>query len=141
MATKTLAMTMKLMRGAGFEIEKVEQWVPNPKVPGGGRRRDLFGFADAIAIPVRDDVHPSLYHITAVQACGSDILAHMRKMDKEPMVAKWLPHGGVLLVAWRRVKLKRGGKAIRWKPRIFKAYAGHLNPLDWDELSPTMFGV
>lgn len=87
----------------------------NPKHPGGGFRRDLFGFIDLIVL---DREHG----IVGIQACGQDFKAHLDKiMDSEctEFVIEWLKCRGLLeLWGWRKVKLKRGGKAMVWRPRI-----------------------
>jgi len=78
-----------------------------------GIRQDLFGFIDIIAI---DPVNG----IIAIQSCGQDFAGHIRKMTEERNDAmyQWLQHAPVELWGWRKVKLKRGGKAERWKPRV-----------------------
>lgn len=140
MATKTLAMTMELFRRNGFEIGKVEQWIPGRGMAGGGCRRDLFGFIDAIAMP---DSSPSggvfryvLYGCVAVQACGADVKEHMEKIRAQPLAANWLRTcGPIVLVGWRRVKVKRGGKAIRWKPKLFVASMVDESSIDWEDMT------
>jgi hypothetical protein len=140
MATKTLAMTMELFRRNGFEIGKVEQWIPGRGMAGGGCRRDLFGFIDAIAMP---DSSPSggvfrdvLHGCVAVQACGTDVKEHMKKIQAQPLATNWLRDcGPIVLVCWRRIKVKRGGKAIRWKPRVFVASVICDAEIDWIEMT------
>ena len=35
------------------------------------------------------------------------------------MALTWIEKGGgLMLIGWRKIKLKRGGKAMRWAPRI-----------------------
>lgn len=73
----------------------------------------MFGFADIVAMGEGK--------IIAIQSCGQDFSGHNRKIIEETGEAalKWLECGGrILLIAWRKVKLKRGGKAMRWEPRI-----------------------
>jgi len=107
--------TLKELRSLGRIVDVCERWIINPKHPAGGFRKDLFGFIDLISLdPERG--------IVAIQSCGSDFAAHLRKiMDSEctENVIEWLKNGGKLEVwGWRKVKLKRGGKAMRWQPRI-----------------------
>jgi hypothetical protein len=100
-----------------------EKWVPMPGHPGGGFRKDLFGFIDIIALdPGRG--------VTAIQSCGQSFSSHLEKiMDSEctEYVIEWLKHGKcecgkqlthLELWSWRKVKVKRGGKAMRWSPRV-----------------------
>ena len=91
----------------------VERWIPNPKHPGGGFRKDLFGFLDIICV----DRHTG---IVGIQSCGQNYAEHMRTIteDCKPEVLIWLLQADLQLWAWRKVKVKRGGKAMRWKPRI-----------------------
>lgn len=93
--------------------DKVEQW--NPYAGKFGQRKDMFGFGDVIALGENS--------IIAVQSCGQAFSEHHRKITEDievaPNALKWLQCGGrLLLIGWRKVKLKRGGKAMRWEPRI-----------------------
>jgi len=76
-----------------------------------GRRSDLFGIIDIISI------YP--FGIAGIQSCGQDFAAHDRKILESEMAVEWIKAGGILeLIGWRKLKLHRGGKALRWKPRI-----------------------
>jgi len=75
----------------------------------------MFGFADIVAMGEGN--------IYAIQSCGQSFSEHDRKITKDEQVApnalKWIENGGhLILIGWRKVKLKRGGKAMRWAPRI-----------------------
>jgi len=84
-----------------------------------GKRKDLFGFIDIVAIDPADG-------IVGVQSCGQAFSEHVHKLvDGEELVGEsyealqaWLRHAKLELWGWRKVKLKRGGKAMRWSPRI-----------------------
>ncbi len=82
-----------------------------------GIRQDLFGFIDIIAVD-------SDKGIVGIQSTGSAFSQHIHKMLEECQepLARWLVEAEVELWGWRKVKLKRGGKAIRWKPRIADFY-------------------
>lgn len=103
--------TIKALRDQGRICGIVERF--NPHVGPFGIRQDLFGFIDIIVI---DPEHG----IMAIQSTGQDFSGHIRKLTEERNEAmyEWLKHARVELWGWRRVKLKRGGKALRWKPRI-----------------------
>lgn len=123
--------TLRELRAQGRIVEIVEKWITIRKRPidadadAGdsdsrkysvhGFRKDLFGFIDLIALD------PS-QGIVAIQSCGQSFAAHLRKLlDSEctEFVIEWLKCGGkVELWGWRKVKLHRGGKALRWQPRI-----------------------
>jgi len=104
--------TLRELRNQGRIAAVVERW--NQHAGPHGIRQDLFGFIDVIALdPERG--------IVGVQACTSDFAAHRRKIleDCTEQVEAWLQCGGkVELWGWRKVKVKRGGKAMRWKPRV-----------------------
>ena len=113
--------TLAAMRKMGRTVGQTERWVPNPGHPGGGFRKDLFGFIDIICLdPERG--------IVAIQSCGSSVSAHIKKLvDSEctELVYEWLTNLSrpqLELWGWRKVKLKKGGKAMRWKPRVLDFY-------------------
>ena len=116
MAGKTNTQrTLEYLRKEGMECCIAERWIINPKHPAGGIRRDLFGFADLVALGENS--------IIAVQSCGQAFSEHHKKITQDEYVApnalKWLECGGrLMLIGWRKVKLKRLGKAMRWQPRI-----------------------
>lgn len=105
--------TLKYYRDQGMTIGVVERWIPNPKHPGGGLRSDLFGFIDLIGIGSDG--------IVGIQSCGSSYSEHYRKIteEKSEEVREWLEAGAKLvLIGWRKLKVKRGGIAMTWQPRI-----------------------
>ena len=105
--------TLRELRGQGRIVGTVERW--NPYVGSHGIRQDLFGFIDLIALD-RDR------GIVGIQSCGQSYAAHERKiLDSEctENVVEWLRCGGKLeLWGWRKLLVKRGGKAMRWTPRV-----------------------
>lgn len=114
--THTLARTMEWLRKEGFEVDKAEQqWNQYSR-----KRKDLFGFIDAVAIR-KDDVFT-----IGVQACATGELAqHERKMRASPYFETWLssPYRLILLVGWSK-KVARGkdGKKLkvkRWTPKSY----------------------
>jgi hypothetical protein len=80
-----------------------------------GITKDLFGIIDIIALdPERG--------VVGVQSTGTAFAEHERKLleEKTQECFDWLSTPGTVLElwGWRKVKLKRGGKAMRWAPRI-----------------------
>ena len=77
-------------------------------------RKDLFGFADILA--VRKGA------IVAIQVTGGgNYSARYNKMRQERReeVLTWLEGGGLVEIHdWRKVKRKRGGKAMVWECRM-----------------------
>ena len=98
--------TLEYIRSQGWEAEKVEYFNPYAR-----KRKDLFGIIDIVALGDKG--------IIGVQSCGNNFSQHNEKILSEPMAFKWLQKGGTLmLIGWRKVKLHRGAKAMRWSPRI-----------------------
>ena len=76
-----------------------------------GKRVDLFGIIDIIAIKEHE--------MLGVQSCGQAFSEHDKKILESESSKEWLQAGGKLtLIGWRKLKVKRGGKAMRWQPRI-----------------------
>lgn len=105
--------TFEYIRSQGWVADKVEQF--NPYAGKFGKRKDMFGFGDIVAMGENS--------IIAIQSCGQAFSEHNKKITEDPEVApkalQWIQNGGrLLLIGWRKVKLKRGGKAMRWSPRI-----------------------
>ena len=105
--------TLRALREQGRVCAIVERW--NQHVGPHGVRQDLFGIIDVLALdPERG--------VVGVQSCGENFAAHERLMLEERAQAciDWLSTPGTALElwGWRKVKLKRGGKAMRWQPRM-----------------------
>ena len=105
--------TLEYIRSQGWIADVAEKF--NPYAGKFGKRKDLFGFIDIVALGENC--------INGIQSCGSAFSEHDKKIREDPLVAenalKWLDCGGrILLIGWRKTKLKRGGKAMRWTPRI-----------------------
>lgn len=111
--TSNTARTLEYIRSQGWTADKVEQF--NAYAGRYGQRKDCFGWMDILALGEGA--------IIGIQSCGQAFSEHRLKITEDPQVAplvlKWLESGGrALLIGWRKVKLKRGGKAMRWQPRI-----------------------
>jgi hypothetical protein len=105
--------TLRELRNQGRRCAIVEKW--NAFAGPHGLRQDLFGIIDIIALdPERG--------VVGVQSCGQAFAAHFRKMTVEMYQESfdWLSTPGAVLElwGWRKVKVKRGGKAVVWRPRI-----------------------
>ena len=105
--------TLEYLRSQGWVADKVEQF--NAYAGKFGQRKDMFGFGDIVAMGENS--------IIAIQSCGQAFSEHNRKITEDEIVAPnahlWIKNGGrLILIGWRKVKLKRGGKAMRWQPRI-----------------------
>jgi len=105
--------TLEYLRSQGWVADRVEQF--NAYAGKFGQRKDMFGFGDIVAMGENS--------IIAIQSCGQAYAEHNRKITEDekvaPLALLWLQNGGrLILIGWRKVKLKRGGKALRWQPRI-----------------------
>ena len=105
--------TLAALRDRGCMAAIVEKW--NQFAGPHGIRQDLFGFIDVLCI------EPGEKGCLGVQACGSSFSEHLTKITetRAEECLKWLAAGNrVELWGWRKVKVKRGGKAMVWKPRV-----------------------
>jgi len=116
MAKRTSAVqrTMQILRRQGSICAVVEKF--NPHVGEHGIRQDLFGIVDVLCLdPARGFV--------GIQCCsGGTRKEHLRKLteDKAQECLDWLgtPGGHLELWTWRKLKVKKGGKAMIWKARV-----------------------
>jgi hypothetical protein len=90
------------LRRLGYLAAVVERWIPGANV-----RRDLFGFADVLA------VHPRDRQFLLVQATTRDHAANrLAKARARPELLAWLKAGGRFEVqGWTR-------RAGRWQVRV-----------------------
>ncbi len=110
------ARTLQRLRSDGWLCQVVERWCPHSR-----RRIDLFQIIDVLA--VRDNATLGVQATTMTHRAD-----HLAKIKTAPGAAAWLK-GGVRqlqLWAWRRLKTRRGGKAIRWTPAITAITEGDL---------------
>lgn len=103
--------TIKTLSEMGYTVGIVERFLSH----GGkfGVRKDLFGLFDLIAM------HPE-EGIVGVQCFTTAWKEHLEALEGNREAAKtWLSAGGKIeFWGWRKLKLFRGSKAIRWTPRI-----------------------
>lgn len=105
--------TMRVLRVRGTICEVVERF--NSYAGKYGQRHDLFNIIDILALD------PEL-GVGGIQCCGISFKNHIDKIiqEKAQETYDWLNTPGTYLEiwGWRKVKLHRGGKAMRWKARI-----------------------
>lgn len=108
-----LQRTIRELKNNGRRCGIVERW--NPHVGPHGIHQDLFGIIDVLALDPEQG-------IIGIQCCGNDFKAHYRKITEERAqeTMDWLqtPSTGLEIWSWRKVKMKRKGKAMVWRPRI-----------------------
>ena len=102
--------TLKALRARGLKSAVVEKWNSFAKI-----RQDLFGIIDILSLCPETGV-------IGVQSTGQDFSGHRRKLmeEKAQECIDWLsvPGTSLELYGWRKLKVKHGGKAMRWKARI-----------------------
>ena len=95
--------SLELARKMGWIADVCERWVPMKNHPGGGQRKDLFGFLDVVAL--------TPYGILGIQACAR--ASHKNRMDKAilaPELKEWLRmRAGFVVWSWAKT-----GKPLRW---------------------------
>jgi hypothetical protein len=126
MAVTPTQRTIRELRNQGRVCAIVEKW--NQYVGPHGVRQDLFGILDIIALdPERG--------VVGIQSTGQAFAAHERMFleERAQECIDWLSTPGTVLElwGWRKVKLARGGKAMRWKPRVRE-----FTLADFEEASP-----
>lgn len=99
--------TLKYFRDDGYIVGKVECWNSWTN-----QRKDLFNIIDFIAL--KGD------SLIGIQSCGQAFSEHKKKIEAEPLAREWLKTGSKLvLIGWRKLLKKRGGKLKVWVPRIY----------------------
>jgi hypothetical protein len=101
----------------GWLFDTTERFV---QTPNGGFRKDLFGFADLVALewPI-----PEGGGLIAIQVCqGSDFAKHKTKILHDPNVRpnaiRWILAGcEIWIIGWRKLK-KRGDDNKFWQKRV-----------------------
>lgn len=113
MSTSPTQLTLKWLREHGYIADVVERWIGGQG--GFGRRRDLFGFVDIVAVS-NDPETPEIRFIQTTTQ--SNMMARFEKMKGIPAVATCIRAGcKVEIHGWA----KRGarGKRKLWMPRFF----------------------
>ena len=105
--------TLAWARANGWTVAIVEHWNPHAKI-----RQDLFGVFDLLA------VDPKGFGVIGIQVKGQAGTADgVTKLRESAILVPWLRClNRVLVVGWRKLKVKRGGKAVRWHPRIVELH-------------------
>jgi hypothetical protein len=104
--------TLQFYKDRSFQCGIVERWVPNPKAPGGGFRKDLFSIIDVIAVSPEEG-------IIGIQSTGTDFSGHWKKLTQEKVQEsrQWILSGGKLvLISW--TKKKNQTKRLVWTPKL-----------------------
>ena len=110
--TSPTQRTLSLLREQGWSVAITEHWNSFTR-----RRQDMFGFVDLLA--VREDEKPLLLQVTS----GANTSARRTKILGIPEAKVCLQADmRIVVVGWRKLKVKRGGKAMRWAPKWEEIY-------------------
>jgi hypothetical protein len=89
---------LRHLRKEGWRVDVCERWVPNPGHPGGGKRRDLFGLVDLIALRG----HQTMGVQTTTHSNVSNHLTKMLDDEHKPALADLIVAGWLVCVhGWR----------------------------------------
>lgn len=108
MALSPTQRSLAMLRKEGCElVAVVERWNPHARI-----RQDLFGIIDILAIKDHDTI--------AVQCTsGTHVADRIKKMEASDALPALREAGWTIHVhGWRKVKVKRGGKAMKWECRV-----------------------
>jgi len=85
-----------------------------------GHRSDMFGIIDLVALsPYGDDDCGCIVGIQVFGQTGWAAHVNTIMVEKKDNTHAWLRAGGKLqLWGWRKLKVKRGMKRMKWTPRI-----------------------
>jgi hypothetical protein len=103
--TQLVSKTLAALRDEGYVAEVVERYNHYSK-----RRIDYIGVGDILAFKANPP------DTLLVQVTDMDHrTAHLEKILAEPLARVWIRAGNRLEQwTWRKLKVKRGGKAVRW---------------------------
>ena len=109
MGTSPTARTLQRLKKDGVLAGVVERYNQYSR-----KTNDLFGFIDIVALDGNTVIG---LQVTS----GSNVSARVHKIKEEcaQNAKDWLKCGAKIEVwGWRKLKVKRGGKAVRWEPVI-----------------------
>lgn len=106
--TSPTQRTLAECRRRNWEAAVAEYWQTIPRHPGGGVRKDLFGFIDVVALDTSEGV------TLAIQATsGTNVSARVRKIREEcsDQARAWLLCGNRIVVwGWKKYAKRVDGK-------------------------------
>jgi hypothetical protein len=116
MKTNIKQKTRDYLKSEGAIVGNVEFWNKYSR-----KSIDLFNLFDMVAI--------FRHSICGIQATTMDnFQAHHKKMVENPILNFWLDTDQpAYLFAWRKLKVKRGGKKYVWKPLIREYYLADIH--------------
>ncbi len=97
--------TMKYLRDLGYDVDPVERWIPNPKHPGGGFRKDWCGYGDLIAFDDTSTLVVQVKGASGHAAAAKELFQNIKARRFASAHNRF-----VLVISWpkRKRKLKSG---------------------------------
>jgi hypothetical protein len=115
------ARTLKHLKARGCIADVAERWIAIPGHPGGGKRRDLFGFIDIVCVGAW------IEGIQCTSAANAANRVTKIKTECREAATDWLQAGGRISVwGWRKYKKRLDGRY--WRPRIVELTLDDLDP-------------
>lgn len=102
--SKPTQRSLKHLRDNGWTVQVVEKWLPARGGMKFGRRVDLFGFGDIVAMrpPLSKDIPGRIAIVQTTTGHGGTFAAHRTKILAIPEFYIWKDAGGlVFLHGWR----------------------------------------
>jgi len=128
MKTNATQRSMQHLRNLGWQVAKVEAWIPPRGAMKFGVRRDVWGFGDLLACIPKVTWHDKTTHIqigeplppriALIQCCSDSggkagMQAHKEKILAIPEYRYWKLCGGIVLLhGWKRRKPR--GQRAQW---------------------------
>ncbi len=113
MTSANVTRTTALIKARGNRYRIEQRW--NQYAGEHGQREDMWGIIDLLEFDPKSGVN-------GIQVCGTDFGSHWKKMTvdrrDDSLYVLGIPGMRLFIYSWRKLKVKRGGKAVRWKPRI-----------------------
>lgn len=101
--------TLAYLRDLEYEVCVTEKWNPHANV-----RQDMFGFVDLVYLCC-----PACRIVAVQTTSGTNHSSRRKKVLASAAARQWIECGGRIEVwSWSKRKMKRGGVAFHYVPRI-----------------------
>lgn len=121
-STSPMQRTLKVLNDKGLVYGIVERFIGGAKFK---IRVDFLNIIDVIALDPEKGV-------VGIQVCGNDFASHVVKLTIEnaESTKAWLSTSGTSLQiwGWRKLKNKRGMKAMHWECRVQEITLDDIKP-------------
>jgi hypothetical protein len=116
---KTIELLTDCLKATEGNVERFNQF--------SFKKNDLFGIIDRIALIEG-------FRVCGIQSTGiGQKKKHLDLILSHENTIKWLKRADLFLVCWRKVKVKRGGKAFTYMPDITLFFINQDGVLDYSQ--------